>query len=175
MLIRKAQPSDAPAIARVHVDSWRTSYAGILSGEFLAALSYEARQEMWSGILARGESILYVAETPTGQVVGFAGGGRERTGDRMYQGELYVLYLLQSFQRQGTGRALFNAVAAELRQAGLTSLLVWVLSANPARQFYEALGGEFLWEKDIEIGGQRLVEAAYGWKDTRAMLAQAVT
>lgn len=39
--IRAATPDDAPGIARVHVDSWRTTYAGIISAEFLANLSYE--------------------------------------------------------------------------------------------------------------------------------------
>jgi len=170
MLIRKAQPPDASAIARVHVDCWRTTYAGIVSSEFLAALSYKQRQEMWSGILSRGDSILYVAESPNGQVVGFACAGPERTGDSVYQGELYALYVLQSYQRQGVGSQLFKAVATELRQGSLTSLLVWVLAANPARLFYETLGGEYLREKDIEIGEQQLVEVAYGWKDTQAIV-----
>lgn len=44
-------------------------------------------------------------------------------------------------------------------------MLVWVLGDNPSRAFYETLGGRFLGEKDIEIGGVRLEEVAYGWTD----------
>ena len=172
MLIRKAQAEDAPGIARVHVESWRTTYAGMVPGEFLAGLSYEGRQMMWDSVLAVPERqrLVFVAETPERQVVGFASAGSERAGDGVYQGEIYALYLLQSYQRQGIGRQLFRAAASGLRQAGMASWLVWVLTGNPARKFYEAMGGQYLYEKEIEIGGKGLVEAAYGWKDTRIIM-----
>ncbi len=41
-----------------------------------------------------------------------------------------------------------------MHQRGITSLLVWVLVGNPARRFYEAMGGLYLREKEIEIGSQ---------------------
>jgi hypothetical protein len=43
LVIREAAPADAPGIARVHVDTWRTTYQGIVPDQFLARLSYEAR------------------------------------------------------------------------------------------------------------------------------------
>jgi hypothetical protein len=39
--VREAMLEDAAAIARVHVDSWRTSYQGIVPEGFLADMSYE--------------------------------------------------------------------------------------------------------------------------------------
>ena len=45
MLIREASPTDAAAIARVHVDSWRTTYAGIVPADYLANLSYTRREQ----------------------------------------------------------------------------------------------------------------------------------
>ncbi|EPZ52573.1 hypothetical protein [Alicyclobacillus acidoterrestris] len=39
--IRKAVPDDAAGVAKVHVDSWRTTYREIVNDEFLASLSYE--------------------------------------------------------------------------------------------------------------------------------------
>ena len=50
--IRAAKPADAGAMARVHVDTWRTTYAGIVPAEHLAGLSYQARGKMWAGMLA---------------------------------------------------------------------------------------------------------------------------
>ena len=172
MLIRKALVYDAQAIAKVHIDSWRTAYASILSSEFLASLSYEQRQKMWNSILSspNGQSFVYVAETPDHQVVGLASAGPRREEDPVYQGEIYALYLLHSYQRQGIGRELFKAAVTELNRRGMPSLLIWVLAANPARAFYEGLGGTYMREKEIEIGGQRLVEVAYGWKDTRFLI-----
>jgi GNAT superfamily N-acetyltransferase len=172
MLIRKAQGQDALVIAKVHVDSWRTTYEGIVSREYLASLSYEQRKKTWSTVLSSstGQSLIYVAETPDGEVVGFACAGPEREGDDTYKGEIYALYLLQSYQRQGIGSRLFRASVKELHQRGITSLLIWVLAANPSRKFYEALDGKYLREKEIEIGDQRLVEVAFGWKDTRTII-----
>ena len=45
-LIRMALAVDAPAIARVHVDSWRATYRDIVPEEHLAKLSYEKREEL---------------------------------------------------------------------------------------------------------------------------------
>jgi hypothetical protein len=50
-----------------------------------------------------------------------------------------------------------------LAEGGSTSLLIWVLARNPSRRFYEAVGGELLGSQEIEIGGTRLEEVAYGW------------
>jgi hypothetical protein len=44
----RACPDDAEAIARVHVDSWRTTYQGILPDEVLAGLSVERRRAFWA-------------------------------------------------------------------------------------------------------------------------------
>jgi hypothetical protein len=46
-LIRPAHLDDAPGIARVHVDSWRTTYKGVIPDTILANLSYEARTQQW--------------------------------------------------------------------------------------------------------------------------------
>ena len=44
-------------------------------------------------------------------------------------------------------------------------MAVWVLAANPFRQFYEALGGKLVAEQQIDRGGQSFTESAYGWQD----------
>ena len=166
--IREAVPADAGAITRVHIDTWRTSYAGIVPDEHLADLSYERREAVWVQILSRDEPAQcnFVAETDGGEIVGFAGGGPEREGDEVYRGELYAIYLLREYQRSGTGRRLACAVARGLIEAGFDSMLLWVLEDNrPARRFYESLGGEQVGRKTIEIGGATLVELSYGWRN----------
>lgn len=52
---------------------------------------------------------------------------------------------------------------------GLKSMLVWVLADNQSRRFYEALGGRFVTQQTITIGGQELTEVAYGWNDVGAL------
>ena len=178
-VVREAHPTDAAGIARVHVDTWRATYRGIVPDDHLDSLTYEARERFWARTLERlaahraaGEAHpggLFVAEAPGRGVVGFAACGREATGDPQYPGELYAIYVLDAWQGQGLGRRLARAVADRLAAAGLHAMLVWVLADNPMRRFYEALGGRLLREKQVEIGGVALDEIAYGWPDTAAL------
>ena len=172
MLIRQAAIDDAAAIARVHVDAWRTTYVGIVPDEYLAGLSYDEREEKWRAGLANptfGEFTL-VAENDSQTIVGFATGGPEREGDTVYRGELHAIYLLTDARRQGVGRRLVSEVARRLLEAGFDSMLVWVLADNPSRRFYEALGASFVCDNVVEIGGARLIEQAWGWPDIQRLL-----
>lgn len=169
MIVRDATHDDVPAIARVHVDTWRTTYRSIVPDEHLAKLSYERRANGWYQILNRASedgNFTYVAEHEKNEIVGFANGGLERTGDPVYKGELMAIYIRQNYQGRGIGRCLVQAVAQRLALSGIDSLLVWVLVDNPACQFYAALGGKPVQEKGLEIGGKPLIEVAYGWTDT---------
>ena len=166
--IRVANPADAGSIARVHIDSWRTTYAGVVPDEYLANLSYRRRESRWDEILTTNQpaTSAFVAETEGSNVVGFAHGGPEREGDSTYRGELYAIYLLQEHQNMGLGRRLVSAVTQRLLDDGLGSMLVWVLEDNHrASRFYESLGGERVGRKAVVIGGRDLIEVSYGWKD----------
>jgi GNAT superfamily N-acetyltransferase len=172
MHIRPATVHDAAAIATVHVESWRTTYRGIVPAEFLARLSSAQRQQFWRQVLTDPDSRtrVYVAEDERGQIVGFAAGGPERSGDPVYTGELYAIYLYAQHQGQGIGRQLAITLVHRLIQDGMTALLLWVLAANPARQFYERLGGQPVYEKTVTIGGAPLIEVAYGWRDAHTLI-----
>src|SRR5206468_189675 len=138
LIIRPAHQTDAEAIAKVQVDTWRSTYKGILSDGFLAALSYEQRAKAWHSILSdpKPNQFAYAAMQDAKEIIGFAVGGQERNGDTEYTGELYALYVLEAFQRQGLGHRLTATLARSCIDAGLGSLLVWVLEGNPCRRFY---------------------------------------
>lgn len=168
MMIREATPKDAAGIARVHVESWRTTYPGIMPQEHLDALSVADRQQMWAETLRADsptKTMVYVAEADHGEIVGFVAGGRERAGDPDFQGEISALYLLQSQQGQGLGRLLVQTFARRLSQEGCGTLLIWVNVHNPARRFYEALGGVHARTGQREIRGVTYDDAGYGWDE----------
>ncbi len=172
--VRSANCDDAAGVARVHVDSWRTTYRDILPADFLATLSYQQRKRRWITSLCTEQSreFVYVAEDQAGQIVGFASGGPQANSDiDGYSGELYAIYLLETHQRGGLGRQLALAVAGQLAQLGFHSMIVWVAEGNPARAFYERLGGQPLGSKPIELGGTTINQFAYGWPDTASLLA----
>lgn len=169
---REATSGDAAAIARVHIESSRSAYEGILPAEVLAEMTYERRLRNWSKTLgeAGGNEFVYVAEDASRRVIGFASGGPERDGDDVYDGELYAIYIVDARRRTGAGRGLVHSVAERLAESGFRSMLVWVLAENlPARRFYEALGGARVREKGIERGGRALAEVAYGWADVKTL------
>jgi L-amino acid N-acyltransferase YncA len=168
--IRRATLADAPGIARVHVDSWRSTYAGLVPDGILDSLSYEDRtaQRIRQMESAPPAVVHLVAETDKGEIVGFAVAGPERTGNQRFRGELYAIYLFDLWQGQGIGTLLLTAVASHLLEHGLHSMLVWVLAGNPAERFYAAMGGIPVAEQTIEIGAP-LREIGYGWDDIQQL------
>lgn len=167
-IIRKAAKSDASSIARVNVDSWRTTYREIVPEDHLAKLSYEDRETIWARAITDPKQITYVAETG-GKIIGFANGGKNRDEKSEYRGELYAVYLLQPFQQRGVGRQLTFAIARDLERAGMLSMIVWVLKHNPACEFYQKLGGHPIATNLTLIGGASLEEVAYGWTDVSVL------
>jgi ribosomal protein S18 acetylase RimI-like enzyme len=163
MLIRKAEIEDAMGIAKVQVDSWRTMFEGIVPKEYLESLSYDKREPIWKRAVM--ENNLYIADE-NGQVIGFSVGGKERTGNyETFPGELYSIFILKKYQGTGIGRLLVQSVVDDLKKKKLNSMLIWVIEENPACRFYDALGGKKIDTREIEIGGKKLREIAYGWVD----------
>jgi hypothetical protein len=83
MIIRQANIEDAEGIAQVHVHSWRSTYAGIVSAPFLADLKVENRKKNWEWNfrnLSTDETIFVVVDEH-GSIVGFASGGKSRSDE----------------------------------------------------------------------------------------------
>jgi GNAT superfamily N-acetyltransferase len=165
--IRAATADDAIAIAHVHVESWRTTYARIVPDEYLAGLDEVLRVKLWSEWLS-GDTAVLVAERAK-RVIGFAHAGKIREPLERCDAELYSLYLLREFQGRGVGSGLLKAMSSVLAERGFRSLAVWVLERNPSRSFYERHGGKLTTSKVIEIGGARLMEVAYRWPELKSL------
>jgi ribosomal protein S18 acetylase RimI-like enzyme len=170
LTIRKAKIEDAAAIAHVQVESWKTTYAGIVSDIFLASMNKEERMRSWQKQILAGNVSIFVAEEEAG-IFGFAAGGEVREKLDEYDAELYAIYLLRERQRQGVGRTLCLALASALQTKGFTSMLVWVLEQNPSVSFYERLGAAEIARKVINIGGADLQELAFGWPSLNRLIA----
>lgn len=167
MKIRFARAEDAAGIAQVHVDSWKTTYKGIIADAYLDALSVEQHWNRWEKRLnepERGEGVI-VAENERGQICGFLDYGIDRETGRTDEAELYAVYLLQSEQRKGIGREMFRSMLGELKTREYRSLMVWVLEQNPAVRFYERIGGKETERKEIRIGEETFTEIALYWRD----------
>jgi ribosomal protein S18 acetylase RimI-like enzyme len=173
--VRPARPADAPGIARVYVETWRNAYSGVLPTNYLVGMNETRQAVQWEAVIRRTRppGVVLVAEMSSvygRQVIGLGNCGRARRGS--HAGEVYTLYVANDYQGLGMGRRLLRGLFAALAGGDLDDALVWVLSGNPARFFYEAMGGAPVATRREPFAGEILDEIAYAWPDLSAWLAE---
>ena len=159
--VRLAGATDADAIGRIQVETWRAAYTGLMPDETIAGFDVEARQRLWHAWFEQPwpGSAVFVAERE-GAVVGFANIGpcREEHG----AGELYAIYVQPDSWGTGAGRALIQRVEESLRSAGFGEAILWVLEGNErAERFYRAAGWELDGRKVDQFQGAAVSELRY--------------
>ncbi len=167
--IRKATSRDAKAIARVYVDTWRDTYAGIIPDRILLGVSHRrisATQSFEIGKRRNGHTVM-VAEDSRAGVVGFGSCGRARYANLPYDGEVYTLYVLTDYRGQDVGKRLLGGLFGALLERGSRSVLIWVLADNTSRFFYQAMGGTHVAVRTERLQGTSLPAMAYGWRDLK--------
>lgn len=170
--IRAARPGDARGIARLDVETWRATYAGILATPFLVGLSAQRREVGWASVIEREPRDVRVAVDGDGEILGFGSCGRSRDA-REFAGEVFTLYIAPDWQNRGIGRQLLLALFARLVAQGCSSAIIWVLRDNPARFFYQRLGGREVRHRGFVVGGKRIEAAGYAWRDLPRFLETA--
>lgn len=172
MKIREAKQTDAKGIAKVHVDSWRTTYKNIISDDFLQKLSYEQRTNIWIQNLSNESNYVFVAENNEGEIVGFADCGKRLTNQIDHSGDLTSIYILEEYQGQGIGKQLIHQLFLQFEKLGFNRVFVEVLADNKTRFFYEYYGAKLLKTEKIKIGGMNLSLLVYEWDCTYKVLSK---
>lgn len=151
-------------MSRIYVQTWRDTYLGMLPYDYLFEMSAPHHGMTFLSKLDTNQLISFVAED-SGRVLGFITGGLERNGNDIYRGEIYTLYVLKNFQRQGIGKKLVSMLAKQFNRSGIYSMLVRVLKLNPYRRFYIKINGTYLRTEHQQLSGERLEVNVYGWLD----------
>jgi len=174
--IRIATPNDAPALAAMHVASWRETYTGLLPDKMLSSLSVESRAAAWAKIMqdpgtepaTERSTVVHLAEHQ-GAIIGFGSCGAQRTESlnaKGYDGEISAIYVLHEYQKRKIGTRLLRTMSSDLVSRGFSAAALWVLRENTkARRVYERFGGKVIAEREDVRDGAVLVELAYGWPD----------
>ncbi|MFJ3957553.1 GNAT family N-acetyltransferase [Arthrobacter sp. NPDC090010] len=135
--LRSPVPSDADALASLHVRCWHEAYGALLPDDFFTEEVLESRRRLWTRLCAAPQPgrTVRVAEAG-GELVGFSAGGTPLDpSDGALGQELSSLYLLQDFHGSGAGQALFDAVLMD------GPAFLWVAARNPrAQAFYRRNG-----------------------------------
>lgn len=133
--LRDARPEDAPALAALVADSYRTAFAEILEPEALA----QRDVAFFEGYFAEAWPFTRVIERD-GAIAGFA---------RITVAHLNMLFVDARFHGQGIGAALL----ADAEGRGVRTLEAFAANFE-ARRFYEARGWRKTKESEREFVGR---------------------
>src|SRR5262245_27021550 len=100
IVVRAASVGDAADIAHIHRESWRTTYAGILPLDVIAAQAGRKSEAAWRRRLIEAPAweVTWIAERGD-EAVGIASCGDARHQLEGIEAEIYALYVLQEHQR----------------------------------------------------------------------------
>jgi N-acetylglutamate synthase-like GNAT family acetyltransferase len=160
--IRPASLDDAPAMARVMVDTWFAAHKGQVSDEAFQQRrdewGYTESEQGWCRAIRETDGLMaqVLVATDEDQVIAVAA-SEVTTADCAEIGSLYVNV---PYQKSGIGSRLVETTKDHYRSLGVSTLHIAVLAANqPARRFYERLGGRNSGTRDDPEG----LEIVYAW------------
>ena len=180
MKIRPAEPDDALPIAKVIIDTFYATYPGPASKQGLdefkqsiypesAARWRQRIEDIASGAAPR--SCIYVAEDEGGVVgISYACPSKDESAPDGV-GELDMLYIRESHQRQGIGTALVGITAEHLARLDVTTLHICTPTDHTqGRRFYEKLGGIVVATREDYEDGEIIPLVVYEWTDLAALV-----
>lgn len=155
--LRQPTLEDAPALADLHISSWKETYSHLLPEGYFDEEHINGRHQLWQRILkdSQADFSLSMAEIDD-HVIGFAFTGPTQAPhghivprDR----QLYSIYVAKDYHGSGAGQALLNATLGD------DPALLWVAKANDrAIRFYQRNGFSFDGTQQINRHTPKLVE-----------------
>ena len=174
LTLREGTGHDAAAIARLHAESWRSAYRGMLSDEYLDHRVHHERAALWQQRFseqAEKPFFAILAETEM-ELAGFACAFPDE--HPTYGAYLDNLHVVPQRTGQGIGRRLLAAVAERLLANGRRGgLYLWVIEQNiRARRFYSRAGGREVGSDTLSMpDGSRVTEMRCYWPDPARLLS----
>ncbi len=149
-VIQQANISDIPSIAALLVQTWKSSYQGVLPAAFLDSLDVSKQISRHEKYFESHARYLVVRHREV-EIIGFCSYGLDRSPATDSEMELYTLYVDINYQRRGLGKQLLDAVLEDI-QGKSPRLKVSVLKKNPYLTFYLKQGFEIVGSETIDFG-----------------------
>lgn len=161
--LREAAAEDVETIARVHAESWRATYRGLLPDAYLDYDAEKERAAYWAAhirVPPEAGRLLLVAEC-NGVAAGFVCAElKPGSPDGALLDNLHVAKPYQGF---GIGKRMMDAVEQWARELGETRLHLFVLEGNHrAMTFYERQGWRLIGIEPDEMAGIPVTARRYG-------------
>ena len=168
MKYREAKNRDAEQLAIIHANSWKSTYRGLFSDDFLDNGVFENRHSVWNERLNNpcSNQFVLVAEEHD-EIVGFI---CVYGNDDIQHGSLIDnLHIKQSHKSHGIGTELMLKATEWLQSHySKNGVYLWVMEENNlARAFYEKLGAinAGLIDKPNPVGGGSAMNCRYIWSN----------
>lgn len=157
--VRLAWPDDAPAIARIQLESWRHAYHDVL-GDQLDLLTPDDLAERWQATISRPVDarlrVLVALESATPRGVAMVHACHDSDADQVGDGEIGEFIIDPAHTGAGHGSRLLQACADTLRADRFTRAVWWLRATDDATRAFAVSAG---WGAD---GAHRELEAPTG-------------
>lgn len=167
MIYREANINDAKNIARLHAESWRNTYRGMMSDAYLDNTVFAERQTHWQKRFDAPTDNQYVLVAETeGQLAGFV--CVYGADDAKWGSLIDNLHVRPDMKGEGIGKRLINeGMTWAKKNYPNDGVYLWVFEANlPSRKFYEVMGGRnverVLFQNEDDTEGYAL---RYAWEN----------
>lgn len=135
-MIRAATADDLPAISALHLQSWRTTYAGLLPADYLTDGAARQLDAKWA-TLPQGTTLVAMDGE---RLAGFM---HVNAGNPAYVDALHVAGFAQG---RGLGARLIARAFTQIAANGVNAAYLYIVAGNDgARRFYGRLGAVETW------------------------------
>ena len=169
--VRPASPSDAAAIAALHVEGWQ-EFRDFVPAHVMAARTLAGREAEWLARLSSADPGTWTALAERkSEVVGFVYCTLLEQPILGARSEIKNLFTTARRRRQGIGQALLTSAARWLAERGGEPISLYSFSANPFRAAYSHLGGTIAGERPTRWDDTVIPETCYRWPTAEALIA----
>ncbi len=139
--IRKVLHGDENTLAYIQTESWKAAFAGILDEETLVKYTnIDKAIEMYKRLLTENKGNGYILSV-NGKPHCIAYWDKARDKEFTDKAELICIHSLPENWHKGYGSMMIDHVLKDIKAAGYSEVVLWVLKDNVrARAFYEAKG-----------------------------------
>lgn len=150
-IIRKKEKKDCKDVVHIVTIAWNETYKGIVPDKILdnLYLNEEERTKNAYNNFNEEDNHQYVLEVDN-NIVGFINVGSSDDKEFDKCGEIYAIYIIKKYQREGLGKELINTGIKELKEMNYDKMIIGCLVGNPSNSFYEHIGGKFIKQRMLE-------------------------
>lgn len=136
--IRKAELGDEKTLAYIQTESWKSTFADIISADDMERCTDIVKAEaMYENVIKSGYAEMSILEID-GKPHCIAAWGKARNPQFSDCAELICIHSLCDKWGKGYGSMMMNHIIDEIKNSGYNSVLLWVFEKNTrARSFYE--------------------------------------